>query len=85
MGDKSRYKHWYVYLYGHPFNPENYQLVHTKPWCSNGRNLCAIYADGYEDQPFEFSNKLKTQIANALALGTSQPSDANSPVVLLKN
>jgi hypothetical protein len=84
MGDKSRYKHWYVYLYGHPLNPESYQLVTVKPRCSNGTNLCAIYADGYEDQPFEFSNKLKMHIANAIALGEAQPYDSEWPVVLLR-
>jgi len=85
MGDKSRYKHWYVYLHGHPFNTESYQLVNLKPRCSNGKNLCAIYADGYEDQPFEFSNKLKMHIANALAIGEAQPADSESHIVLLRN
>lgn len=84
MGDKSRYKHWYVYLYGHPLNPKSYQLVKDKPRCWNGRNICAIYADGYEDEPFEFSEKLKRHIATAIALGTPQPTDSITPVVLLK-
>lgn len=85
MGDKSRHKHWYVYLYGHPLSPKSYQMIRSTPGCINGRNLCAIYADGYEDQPFEFTNKLKMQIAAALSMGTSQPPDPETAVVLLKN
>jgi len=84
MGDKYKHKQWYVYIYGNPLSPESYQLVSVRPTCANGRNICAIYADGYEDQPFEFTNKLKMHIANAIATGSAQPLGGNPYVVLLK-
>jgi hypothetical protein len=84
MGDKNKHKKWYVYLYGNPLSPENYQVINVAPRCGNGRNICAVYADGYEDQPFEFSNKLKAHIANAIATGAAQPIGGNPYVVVLK-
>jgi hypothetical protein len=84
MGDKHKHKQWYVYIYGNPLNPESYQLVTVTPRCVNGKNICAIYADGYEGQPFDFSNKLITHIANAIATGLPQPAGADPKIVVLK-
>lgn len=78
-------KSWYVFLGGDPYAPVSYRLVPDKPWCTNGRNLCAIYANGTGLQPTTLSEKMRDVIAVALATGVSQPLGAVVPIVLLKN
>ncbi|SEB22389.1 hypothetical protein [Pedobacter hartonius] len=85
MDNKYKNRHWYAYVDGNPLNPENYQLTTITPWCTNGKNLCAIYTIGYDEQPEEFSPKMKMVIANALVTGVPQPIGSEVLLVLMKN
>jgi len=89
MGEKhqhrQRQKRWYAYVYGNPLDPENYQTSTIYANCFSGSAICAIYSEGFDDQPFEFSNKMKTNIANALVSGNPQPPTGNPYTVILKD
>lgn len=84
MGEKYKHRKWYVYLGGSPFNTDNYQLTSSTPTCSNGKNLCAIYAKGYAEQPEEFSQAMRIAIANAFATCQRQLTESGIPIVLMK-
>lgn len=78
-------KSWYIFLGGDPYAVASYRLVPQKPWCTNGRNLCGIFANGSGLQPDTLSEKVKDAIAAGLATGISQPSGAVTPTVVLKS
>jgi hypothetical protein len=84
MDNKHKNRHWYAYVHGNPLIPESYQLTTIRPWCTNGKTLCAIYAIGYDEQPEEFSPKMKMAIANALVSGMPQPIGSEELLVLMK-
>lgn len=84
MSDNLKQKRWYAFLGGDPLATESYQAITLNPLCSSGRNLCAIYVYGYEDQPERLSPEMKVHIANALATAAPQPQFPNIPVVVMR-
>ena len=84
MADKLKHRKWYAFLGGNPLIPENYQITTKRPQCSSGKNICAIYARGYDEQPEEFSTEMRIHIANALVTGASQPMGSSTPEVVLR-
>ena len=85
-------KFWYAYNdVGDPFSAASYAKINlpNKPTCTNGSDICAIYASGSSvnnspDTPF--SANLQQYIA--LALSDSelpQPRGSGRPFVYLRN
>ncbi len=84
MEDKSNKKYWYAHIHGNPFDASSYFRLSIQPEFNIGNHIAAVYAKGNEHRPDDFSNKLKTLIADALASGVSQPHPSEPTIVIMK-
>lgn len=67
---------WYGYSgWGDPFLATNYRLIHIKPTCTVGEEICAIYLNSNTVIPGQFngSDGMVTYIAHALITQSPQP------------
>ena len=64
---------WYSYVGGNALQPGSYFRTTTKPSCTTGTAICAIYSLNGDTNPSPFSSNLQSYISNALTQLVPQP------------